>query len=232
MPKHIATTFGESRILEGSFNGDIALKNNYRFLALGTLYVMSLIRDAARPSISILENPEVNGSILIYRITVRDGKGIERNWRMAAFLVNNKNVKEVSVEDIWKFKPRNSIPNYDISDVLSDKDITDTYAGNLANDLLTLTLPRLVQVAANTKESIIRYYSNEIEKIHSKTIEYEKKRDESPSYSRLIEREGSKVQQLKKEAGKKIAQTDRDFDAYPVVELLGISLIVNPSGMK
>jgi hypothetical protein len=141
----------------------------------------------------------------------------------------DQTVKEIKSEDIWEFTTQNSISVYDTSHVLKTKDITATYANLAANDLQTKTLPRLVEVATNTKEAIIRYYSREIEKIQTKISEYEQKLDESPSYFKLVNKEKIRVQNIKNELGKKIAETDRNFDAYPVVELIGISLIVNPT---
>jgi hypothetical protein len=56
-----------------------------------------------QPSVSILEHAEKNRILIIYRIIIRDGKGRERNWRIATFLVTDTNVKEMNMKDIWEF---------------------------------------------------------------------------------------------------------------------------------
>lgn len=102
---------------------------------------------------------------------------------MAAFLVNkNQNVKEMNVEDVWKFNPYNSTLTSDISKAVENMDITDAYSDQCVNDSVTETLPRLTEVASNIKQTIIRYYSNEIEKLQTTINEYEKKLNESPTF--------------------------------------------------
>lgn len=45
LPKQIALPYGGKRILEGTFNSDLAINKNYTYLALGNPYLMSLVRD-------------------------------------------------------------------------------------------------------------------------------------------------------------------------------------------
>jgi hypothetical protein len=139
---------------------------------------------------------------MIYRIAVRDGKSRERNGGMAAFLVTDGNIMDMNMEDIWEFQPTNSsllsTSNYNTQVITKSKDIADAYADRSANNLVTETLPRLVEVAGNTKEAIIRYYSKEIEKVQTKISQYEQRIDESPSFSRLAEREKQKNKATKK----------------------------------
>lgn len=232
LPKDMTVPLGKTRIFEGTFNGDIAIRKNYHYLALGNPNVMSMIHDAAKPSVSILEHPQENGILMIYKIAVKDGKGRERNGKISGLLVTDGNAKEMKIEYIWDFKQTNSSMNYDNKVILRSKEIADIYADKSANDLVTETLPRLAEVAGNTKEAIIRYYSGEIEKVQTKANQYEQRLDESPSFSRLADREKYKIKQLRHELNKKIDETEKDFDVCPVIEMVGIALIVNQKGSE
>ena len=101
-----------------------------------------------------------------------------------------------------------------------------------ANDLVKETLPRLAEISGNTKDAIIRYYSKEIENVQTKINQYEQRLDESPSFSRLVGREKDKIKQLRNELNKKIDETEKDFDAYPVTEMVGIALVINYEGSE
>ena len=232
LPKRIELPFKETRILEGSFNGEIAIRKNYHYLALGNPSVMSLIHDAAKPTASILKHPEESGILIVYKIAIRDGKGRERNGKMLGYLVSGGNVKEKMMEDLWEFKPTSSLTNYDAKRILQSKEVTDVYADKFANDLVNETLPRLAEISGNTKDAIIRYYSKEIENVQTKINQFEQRLDESPSFSRLVGREKNKIKQLRNELYKKIDETEKDFDAYPVTEMVGIALVINYEGSE
>ena len=86
VPKQISIPVGGStRVLEGSFNSEIAIKKGYTYFALGNPYIMNLIHQAAKPSVAILKHADNKGILMIYKIAVRDGRGRERNGKIFCF---------------------------------------------------------------------------------------------------------------------------------------------------
>jgi hypothetical protein len=151
---------------------------------------MSLVHQAAKPSVAILKHGNDKGILMIYKIAVRDGKERERNGKMFAFYFDNDcngNVKEIDMREILDYEPSsNSALFYDKSDITKNKELVDVYADKYVNDLLGETAPRLAEIEYKTEESIVRHYSTRIEDINTKINEYDQKLTESPNYSRLI----------------------------------------------
>jgi hypothetical protein len=124
---------------------------------------------------------------------------VERNGKMLAFNFDNSsngNIKEIDMEDIWNYDP---LSLTDKSDITKNKELVDVYADKYANDLLRETAPRLAEIEYKTEESIIRYYSRQIEDTNSKINEYEQKLTESPNFSRLKQKEEIKRTKLQTE---------------------------------
>jgi SNF2 family DNA or RNA helicase len=228
LPKQIPIPAGVgTRVLEGSFSSDIAIKKGYTYFALGNPYIMGLVHNAAEPSVAILTHPSHKGVLMIYKIAIRDGKGRERNGKMFAFnLDSNSNVKEIDMKDIWNCEPSsNFVLPCNESDITRYKELIDVYADKNANDLLRETAPRLAEIEYKTEESILRHYSRQVEDVNTKIIEYEQKLAESPNYSKLIEKEKTKRTKLQNDLRTKLEETKRDFDVTPVIELVGIAVI-------
>jgi hypothetical protein len=230
IPKIIANKNNILPIIEGTFNGSIAIEKNYTYFSLGNPQIMSLITDAAKPTVNTLVGSERNGVLLVYKIEVKDGRNRERNGTMICFIISGNNVEEINLEDIWKFKTTSYNPSdYDLLLIKKSEDFTSEYVQKSASKLVAETILRLEKVSENTKDSIIRYYSAEIGKVQAKINDYIEKQDERPSYSKLIDREDEVIRKFKNELNLKIRETEKSFSVYPVTELVGIALLINPN---
>jgi hypothetical protein len=79
------------------------------------------------------------------------------------------------MKDIWNYElSSNSVlPYYDKSDITKNKGWC--YADKYANDLLRETAPRLSEIEYKTEESILKYYSRQIEEVNTKLNEFEQR---------------------------------------------------------
>ena len=233
LPKQVSIPSGsKTRIIEGCFNGDIAIKKGYTYFALGNPHIMGLVQHAAKRSVAILEHPNDKGLIMIYKIAVRDIKGRERDAKVIAFYYDytNGNIKEISIADLWNYEySSNSNTLYDKTNIAKDKDLVDVYADKYTNDLLKENAMRLTEIESRVEDSIIRYYSKQVEDINSKIYEYKEKISESPFYSKHIQKETAKIKILQNELRLKLDETKRDFTIIPVIELIGVAILDRPS---
>ena len=62
--------------------------------------------------------------------------------------------------------------------------------------MLRETAPRLAEIEYKTEESIIRHYSRQTEEIRAKINEYDQRLTESPNFSRLKQKEETKITKL------------------------------------
>lgn len=131
LPKQISVPLGGgTRVLEGSFSNDIAIKKGYTYFALGNPYIMNLVHHSAKPSVAILQHPDNNGVLMIYKISVMDGKGRERNAKMFAFNFDssNGNVKEIDMGDMWNYEyTSNTVRPLDKSAITKSKELVDVF---------------------------------------------------------------------------------------------------------
>lgn len=230
LPKQIAIPVtGGTRIIEGCFNSDIAIKKGYTYFALGNPYIMGLVHDAAKPSVAVLTHPSNKGMLVSYKVAIKDGKGRERSAKVFVFNFNDQNserIKEIDAKNVWDYGPSsNTAIACNKLEITKHKEEVDLYADKYVNNLLTETATRLAEIRYKTEESIPKYYSRQIEEINSKIEQYIEKLSESPNYYRLIEKERTQTSKLQNELRTKLYETKRDFDLTPEIELVGIAMI-------
>ena len=226
LPKQLAFSSGKG-VVEGSFDSNISMKRNYSYLALGNPQIMSMVTDSARPSVGVLRHPYISGFIFFYRITIRDGRGRERNGKLVALFASpdGKNT-QIDPRSIWDFDlvDRTSYASVVQLDAFSNQTYEVACSG--ATDFLDSTTKRLSDVEKKTEESIIRYYSRQMEDLSGKIRDYLLQINESPHYSKLIQRNQTRIGNLQTELDGKLEEIRRDFKTVQSVQLVGLALVV------
>lgn len=232
-PRRIAISLGKG-VIEGSFRGDVAIKKNYSYLALGNPQVMTLVSDAAKPSVAYLKHPYLSGVAFFFRVTVKDGKGRDRNGKTVGFLVNDSGIREIDVRGIWDFELLESMPTTIEETISSELEVNQQKAEEnvtrIAGDLLNETRKRLGEIEEKTKDAVIRYYSRQMEDIDNRIRDYRSRIAEGPHFARLIQKETIKLNKTKEELNTKIDALARDFQTTNLNELVGIAIIVAEEG--
>jgi hypothetical protein len=177
---------------------------------------------------TILTHPTEEGILFVYKSIIKGGKGRERNGKIFAFIINSdsNSIKEIAAKDIWDYRSSTSSAQpYNELDVIKGKDLADAYVDKYTHEILKETTSHLAEIEFKTEESIIRYYSKQIEESNSKILEYGERISESPTYARHIKKEKDKIISLQKELKFKLDETKRDFRVIPFIELIGLAII-------
>ena len=166
-------------IIEGTFNQKLAREKNRRFIALGDREVNSLITQAANKSVASLIHPTKSGVICIYKTSILDGVGRERNSKIIA-LFHNEDGKVIPIDtrSIWDYEEGSEIKN--TSFIINAKKRTDDKLVEIVDQYKSETNKKLDEIEKKTKSSTKKFFIDKITQSNLKIEEYNSKRGEGP----------------------------------------------------
>jgi superfamily II DNA or RNA helicase len=227
LPRKLAYLEGRG-IIEGSFSSETAQEKGYPYLALGNRHVMKMVNDAAKPSVSIFMHDHVEGIIYVYRLTIRDGKGQERDGKLIALLYDGGRMVEVDPRFIWDLQPVEDTAGTELetSRILDGKRLTEKEAYRMLEELKKRCEEKLMKVREKTRDIITSYFSEQIRKCEERIQEYKRRMYEAPNYDKLVRMEEGKKKRYRDEMMKKIEELEREYKLTGFHELIGLAIIL------
>lgn len=230
LPQRLAHTLGYGTLI-GSFSSKVAEQKNYPYLALGNKCVMSMILDAMKPCAAFFEHPTLNGTLYIYRVILKDGKGQERDGRIIALLYADGNVTNVDPRSLWDLEPiYEEQKEIDSKTLIEGKTEAEKKLTEFLTQVKAENMRKIEEIKNKTRDIIITYYSKRIEDIRRKINEYKQRIHESPHYSKLIAKEENTISTLKNELDSKLQEITTGFEIHALFELIGIAQITGKTG--
>jgi SNF2 family DNA or RNA helicase len=230
LPQKLAHILGYGTLV-GSFSSRVAEQKNYPYIALGNKCVMSMILDAMKPSVAFFEHPILNGTLFIYRVVLKDGKGQERDGKIIALKYSEGKVTNVDPRSLWDLEPLYiEQKEIDSKTLIEGKTETEKKLTEIITYIKSENLKKIEEIKNKTRDIIITYYSKRIEDIEKKVDEYKQRIVESPHYSKLIAKEENTITLLKKELESKLQEIMKGFEVYAFFELIGIAVITEKMG--
>jgi hypothetical protein len=192
---------------------------------------MSMILDAMKPSVAFFEHPILNGTLFIYRVVLKDGKGQERDGKIIALKYSEGKVTNVDPRSLWDLEPLYiEQKEIDSKTLIEGKTETEKKLTEIITYIKSENLKKIEEIKNKTRDIIITYYSKRIEDIEKKVDEYKQRIVESPHYSKLIAKEENTITLLKKELESKLQEIMKGFEVYAFFELIGIAVITEKMG--
>ncbi len=217
--------------LVGSFSNTVAEQKNYPYLALGNKCIMSMILDAMKPSVSIFKHETLSGILYIYRVILKDGKGQERNGKIIVLHYSEGKIREIDPRSIWDLEPVvGEEPEIDTKNIIEGKNSADQALLKIVSDLKNETSAKIEEIKNKTRDIIIAYYSRRVEESRRKIEDYQNRLQESPHYSKLINKEESTINSLKLELDSNLTEISSVFNIYTLYELIGTAIIIGKPG--
>lgn len=227
----------ESKIVEGSFNSEVAQKKNYPFLALGNKAIMALVHAGIKPRVGLLKHPYLEGLLFIYRLTVKDGEGKDRDGKLVSILYDDGNIRHVDARSIWDFEPVYEDQHQQPSRTVSTKTLIEVKGriekeviSRIMNDLLNSVNGRLAAVQKKAEEIITNHAANKIGDIDRKLEEYRSKVSEGPHFLDLIKKGENEKYKIKSDTDTRIKDLKRKYSAYSVIELVALAEVLKDIG--
>jgi len=222
-PKEKIISLGIS-IMEGTFNGTLAREKSWPYLALGNRDINKIIQDTARCRVAALKHQTKSGMLYVYKIVVIDGKGRERNGKVVAmFDGEDGKVREVDPRSVWDYEENSSIKNTNF--IVTSIRRVEGQLQYIVDTFYADTSRKLKEIEDKTRLASIGYFANKIEQAQEKIREYEKNLKQGPQFEKLISRKKTEVQKLGKESDEKLISIKKEFQSYPIIELIGIATI-------
>jgi hypothetical protein len=231
LPKNLPTDV--KKVIEGSFNGEIAISKNYPYLALGNKAVMAMVKSAIRPRTGLLKHPTLQGLLFIFRLTIKDGEGHDRDGKLLAALYDNGKIHEVDARSIWDFEPvyDEQLQKVTTKTVMEVKESLDQgIVANTTAQLLNSVKERLIVIQKNAKEIIVNHTSVKIAEIENRIGEYRGRLTEGPHFQALIKKGQNDQEKYKTEMRQRITDLESRYKAFPVVEFVGLAEVLGMPG--
>ena len=156
LPRKIAQQF-DNAIIEGTFDGDVAIKKALPYLALGNKNISKIIEYAANLSVSCLTHETKSGLLSVYRFTVTNAKGITQNSRILGLFQNEDGkITEIDLRSLWSYE---DTPKFEINTnlLIGFNDRSNAYARTELTNFEDETEKR-ISVIKKKSEAIARNY--------------------------------------------------------------------------
>jgi CRISPR/Cas system-associated exonuclease Cas4 (RecB family) len=228
LPIRLAHRIEGSAIVTGTFSSEIAQEKGYHYLALGNRYVMEMIKDAVRQSLSVFKHSTVEGLVYLYRLVVRDGAGRERDGKLIALLYSDGKVTEVDPRFVWDLEPAKDHPldDYQLGLVEEGLRATMKEAYRILGHIKDGVDRKLQIIKRKAKSAIIAYYSQKIKECDERIQGYESKLHESPHFKGLIAIEDNKRKEFSRKLEEEVKRLDAEYQTTAFYEPVGLAIIV------
>lgn len=215
-------------IIEGTFNQKIAREKNSRFIALGDREVNSLILAATNKSVASLIHPTKSGLICVYKTSVIDGIGRERNTKIIS-LFHNEDAKIIPIDprSIWDYDEGSEIQN--TAFIVNAKERLDKTLVETVDEYKNETKKKLGEIEKKTKSSTRKFFIDKLTQCEIKIDEYNSKKGEGPQIEKLIKRQENQKIKYKKDLDERLDQIQKEFVIKYTTELIGIAVVTPES---
>ncbi len=224
MPRSLA--YSTTASAEGSFKSDVAMSRNIPYFALGNNMVMTMLKHAAKQSLSIFKHSYLKGFLFIFLLSICDAKGNVRDSKVLALLVDDV-IKEIDLKSIWDLKPIYGDGYQASTKVLLDNYNTARgYVDNIIERIFEENEKKIDALKERTKNAIINYYSSKISEMDKRIEAYKSRLRDEPYMQGLIVKSENDIKGLKNELYDRLKGLDDVYRLYKVVELIGIAEII------
>jgi len=225
LPRDLAHMPGDP-IFEGTFDGEIAIKKNWLYLALGNKNITKIIKHAAKPSITCLTHETKSGLLSIYKLTVIDGKGKAQNAKIVSLFQNEDGkINEIDTRSLWSYEQARKT-NINTNVLTSFKDRSDLHAQETLKKFEQVTKNRIDKVKKSSKEITTRYFSKKAQFMETKISENQSKISEGPHIEKVIKKLTNDKDRLREKFDKRMSEIETEFQIKSTLELVGLAWIV------
>ena len=222
-PQKLASKIGG--ILQGTFNSKIAQSKGWPYLALGNKKIqkiLTLVSDT-KP-VTVLSHPTKSGLICVYKLSVIDGKGRERNSKIIAMFHNEDGkISEIDPRSLWSYDEGKTDTNSQF--IINSKDRIEEELVQIRNEFHEKNIEKLNEIKKKTKDAVEKHTITKIEICNAKIESYKIKENTSPHYSKLVKREQNTIHELERRMVSQKETIDHDFQSNIVTELIAIAII-------
>jgi len=211
-------------IIEGTFDPKLAMERGWPYIALGNKEINSIILKSAGKSVASLTHPTKSGLLCVYKTSVLDGNGRERDTKIIAMFHNeDAKVTEVDPRSVWDYEQGEEIKNTRF--IINSKNRIEQELSQIVEKQKIETTKKIQDIEKKTKISTRKYFIDKIEQANTKIVEYNKQRGEGPQIEKLITRQNNQIQNYKKELDERLEQIKKEFVTKTIIELIGIASI-------
>jgi len=211
-------------VIEGTFDPKLASERGWPYLALGNKEINSIISKSAGKSIASLTHPTKSGLLCVYKTSVIDGNGRERDTKIVAMFHNeDAKVTEIDPRSIWDYAEGEEIRN--TAFIINSKKRIEEELSKIVSSNKIKTTKKIQEIEKKTKLSTRKYFIDKIEQSNAKIAEYNEQRGEGPQIEKLITRQNNQIQNYKKELDDRLEQIQKEYITKTTVELIGIASV-------
>lgn len=212
-------------VIEGTFDPKLAEQKGWAYLALGNREINEIIAKTAKKSVASLTHPTKTGLLCVYKISIIDGRGRERNSRIVALFhdEDGKVTPDVDPRSVWDYEQGIEIKN--TAFIVSSKNRVEEEVQKIVQQFKDETQKKMSEIETKTIDATKKYLSDKIEQANNSISELEQKRNEGPHIEKLIKQRQNKILADRKQVNQRIDEIKQEFQARSRIELIAIASI-------
>ena len=221
-PQSMASRIG---ILEGTFDGEVAKSNNWNYLALGNQKIQAILSEVSdKKTTTVLSHPTKEGLICVYKTSVIDGRGRERNAKITALFCNEDGaITEIDPKSLWDYDDGEAVINTGL--VAGAKNRTDEKMKEISDTFHNVNVEKLKKIKEQNRGAAERYAITKIDSCDANIARYMTKVNDAPHYQKLIDREKAKIKKIEEDRERKKADIETNFRSHSVTDLVAIAIV-------
>lgn len=222
-PVEFAQSLGVNT-MEGTFDSEMAQQKGWPYFALGNKEINKMIAKAARPVTALLLHPTKSGLLCIYKISIIDGKGRERNSKILGFFHNDDGkVTPIDPRSIWDYNYGDATKN--TAFIANAKNRIESELQKSVDEFHKETSIKLKEIEKKSRDSTIMYFSQKLDQADQSIAEYQKKRSEGPHIEKLITQQKNKKEKLSADMNSRLEAIKHEFSSNYTIDLIGMATI-------
>ena len=214
------------KIIQGTFDRDIAQSRGFDYIALGNKQIQTVLsRVSEKRAATILSHATREGLVCVYMVSVIDGRGRMQNAKTITLFHNEDgSIGEIEPQSLWSYKSGDVILNTKL--VADAKARLDKRMAEIGNEFHGTVAEKLKVVKMQNIDAADRYAIAKIDEINTKIEEYTAKLHDAPHYERLIERENTKIKNIRSDSKRRKTDIAKNFKSYVAIKLIAIAWVV------
>ena len=212
-------------ILYGTFDGKIAQSKGREYLALGNKKIQKILWHVSRNKpVATLMHPTNQGMICVYKVSVIDGKGRERNSKIIAMFHNEDGrVLEIDPRSLWSYETGDVKPNPKM--IVDAKKRIEEELKTVCEKFHEATAEKMQRVKKMTRGAVEMHTIGRIDELEARVKTYTEKINDAPHYTGLIKRCRTEIQNALSEMRRRKDVIDSDFKSHLATELIAIATV-------
>ena len=228
MPRNVPNaSHDDSAVIEGTFNGEIAIKRGLDYLALGNKGITRMLRHASEHSATYLKHGTKQGLLAIYKMVASDGcRQTTKEEILCLFQNEDGKIDRVDPRSLWDYE-RAEDADSDTDHMLRFYERAEKCASTYVKEFESDETDRMRKIRKNYERGTDKYFAKANNDLDEKIRDRKNNISEGPHIERQIKLLEKEKEDLKNSYNQRVQGGKVKYDIRGMMELVGIAWVTS-----